>query len=284
LIQRVLITGSSGFTGQYLLAELRKNTDIMAIEFQGDLLDSNNIQSQIEYSKPDAIVHLAGISFVPDADNIKVYQIHTLASEQLLKFARQSKTVKRVILASSSVIYGLNPSPIETDCPAPINHYGLSKLAMEQIAKNYQDDVDVEVVITRPFNYTGVGQARQFLIPKLIQHFQQKSSSIELGNMQIARDFSDVRWVAKVYVALLMQNNVSGTYNICAGISYQLQDILHYLENHTQHIPRYKVNPHFVRSNDLLKQQGCHQKLDKLLPQLKKYAFFKTLDWMLIKK
>jgi nucleoside-diphosphate-sugar epimerase len=282
LIQRVLITGSRGFTGRYLLAELRKNTDIVAIEFQGNLLDSNTIQSQIEHYKPDAIVHLAGISFVPEADNILVYQLHTLASEQLLKFAVQSRTVTRVILVSSSVVYGLNASPIETDCPAPINHYGLSKLAMEQIAKNYQNDL--EIVITRPFNYTGIGQAAQFLIPKLVQHFQQQSTKIELGNMQIARDFSDVRWIAKVYAALLMQENIEGTYNICAGISYQLQDILHYLEKCSQHIPLYKVNPQFVRSNDLLKQQGCNQKLNNLLPQLKRYSLFKTLDWMLMER
>lgn len=280
MIQRVLITGSRGFTGQYLLAELRKNTDIVAIEFAGDLLDSRNIQQQIKQCQPDAIVNLAGISFVPEADNILVYQLHTLASEQLLKYARQSKTVKRVILASSSVIYGLNPAPIETDCPAPLNHYGISKVAMEQIAKNYQDDL--EIVITRPFNYTGRGQAAHFLIPKLIQHFQQKKPQLELGNMQIARDFSDVRWVAKVYAALLLQDEVADTYNVCAGISYSLQDILHYLEKSSQHKPLYHVNPHFVRSNDLRTQQGCNKKLHTLLPHLKTDSFFKTLDWMLL--
>ena len=280
MIQRVLITGSRGFTGQYLLAELRKNTDIVAIEFAGDLLDSRNIQQQIKQCQPDAIINLAGISFVPEADNILVYQLHTLASEQLLKYARQSKTVKRVILASSSVIYGLNPAPIETDCPAPLNHYGISKVAMEQIAKNYQDDLDI--VITRPFNYTGRGQAAHFLIPKLIQHFQQKKPQLELGNMQIARDFSDVRWVAKVYAALLLQDEVADTYNVCAGSSYSLQDILHYLEKRSQHRPLYRVNPHFVRSNDLCTQQGCNKKLHTLLPQLKTNSFFKTLDWMLL--
>ena len=280
MIQRVLITGSRGFTGHYLLAELRKNTDIVAIEFQGDLLERHNVQQQIERHQPDAIVHLAGMSFVPEANNIKVYQLHTLASEQLLKFSHQSQTVKRLILASSSVIYGLNPLPTETDCADPINHYGLSKWAMEQLAKNYQDGL--EIVITRPFNYTGIGQASSFLIPKLIQHFQQSSDTIELGNMHIARDFSDVRWVAKVYAALLMQDNLYGTYNLCSGITYPLHDILRYLEKRSRHYPCYTVKPQFVRANDLVKQQGCNQKLQKLLPQLDTYPFFETLDWMLL--
>jgi nucleoside-diphosphate-sugar epimerase len=278
-ISKVLITGSRGFTGQYLLAELEKNTAITAIEFQGDLLDNANLQRQIDKNAIDAIVHLAGISFVPDADSIKVYQIHTLASEKILKFATQSQTVKRVILASSSLVYGLNTHPKETDCPAPINHYGLSKLAMEQLAKNYQDKL--EIVITRPFNYTGIGQAQQFLIPKLIYHFKQAKSILELGNMQIARDFSDVRWIAKVYTALLTEEHINGTYNLCSGKAHGLFNILQYLEQQSGHSPHYAVNPDFVRSNDLLSQYGCNKKLMQRLPKLNSIVFNDTLDWML---
>ncbi len=278
-ISKVLITGSRGFTGQYLLAELKKNTAITVIEFQGDLLDNANLQRQIEQYAIDAIVHLAGISFVPDADSIKVYQIHTLASEQILKFASQSPTVKRVILASSSLVYGLNTHPKETDCPAPINHYGLSKLAMEQLAKHYQDKL--EIVITRPFNYTGIGQAAQFLIPKLIHHFKQTKPILELGNMNIARDFSDVRWIAKVYTALLIEEPISGTYNLCSGKAHSLSNILKHLEQQSGHFPNYAVNPDFVRSNDLLSQYGCNKKLMQRLPQLNSIVFNDTLDWML---
>ena len=278
-MKRILITGSRGFTGQYLLAELNNHPHLAPIEFQGDLLDEKNLYRQIEKYQPDAIVHLAGISFVPAADNIKVYQLHTLASEQLLKCAAQNSKVKQVIMASSSVVYGLNPTPQETDCLAPINHYGLSKFAMEQLAKNYQDDL--KIVITRPFNYTGRGQAQHFLIPKLIRHFQQKKAEIELGNMHIARDFSDVRWIVKVYAALLMQENIQGSYNLCSGNQYYLRAILAYLEHRSLHMPTYTTNPQFVRHNDLVTQQGSHQKLQNLLPQLETIPFFETLDWML---
>lgn len=277
----VLVTGSKGFTGKYLLPEL-KRSGIQVTEFYGNLLDKLNIEKQINYHKPDAIIHLAGISFIPDGESVDVYQVNTLATELLLQTAVKNHYVKRIILASSSTIYGKNINPKEDDCPSPINHYGISKFAMEQIAKNYQDDL--EIIITRPFNYTGIGQAQQFLIPKLIWHFQQRKKLIELGNINIARDFSDVRWISEIYVQLLLHPNATGAYNLCSGEKLSLAYILKHLEKRCQYIPQYVINPDFVRKKDILEQQGHNEKLKQLLSKNSPHHFFDTLDWMLLNK
>ena len=80
------------------------------------------------------------------------------------------------------------------------------------------------ITVVRPFNYTGVGQAEHFLIPKVVKAFKLKSDEIELGNLDVSRDFSDVRDVVSAYLALLEQGH-QGTFNVCSGSAVPLSDV-----------------------------------------------------------
>ena len=85
---------------------------------------------------------------------------------------------------------------------------------MEKSAQLYIDSLDI--CIARPFNYTGAGQSEKFVV-KIIQHFKEKESVIELGDISVRRDFSDVRDVVNAYKTLLLNKDAKGVYNICSN-------------------------------------------------------------------
>ncbi len=126
--------------------------------------------------QPDYIINLAAISFVPDGDDESIYAVNTFGPQNILSAClKLSKPPKNIILASSANIYGLqDKEQVNEDCkPNPVNHYGCSKWSMEQIAQTYSSDLNI--TITRPFNYTGAGQQSKFIVPKIVEHFKQKS-------------------------------------------------------------------------------------------------------------
>lgn len=277
---RVLITGINGFTGRYLVAELTQ-AGHECLAFNADLTDAAATNAEMQKWQPEAIVHLAAISFIPNSTGSDVYITNVIGTENLLQAAtRLTVPPTRIILASTSHVYGQNAHPKETDCPDPFNHYGISKWAMEQLAKTYQDRLPI--VIARPFTYTGRGQAAHYLLPKLVQHFRAKSPIIELGNIALSRDFSDVRWIAKAYHTLLTQPCVQGTYNLCAGQSVSFQAVLQHLVQISQHQPKIVTNPAFVRQQDVLQQQGDNTRLLQLTATpLAPISIYDTLTWML---
>jgi len=120
---------------------------------------------------------------------------------------------------------------------------------MEYMARLWMERLPITLV--RPFNYTGVGQSENFLIPKIVAHFQQKAKTIELGNTDVARDFSDVRDVARAYAAIVAKVPVGQVVNVCSGVAYTLGDVLALMAEIAGYTIEVRVNPAFVRSNEV---------------------------------
>jgi nucleoside-diphosphate-sugar epimerase len=133
-----------------------------------------------------------------------MYAANTVGTSSLLEaVARTLPEVRKVLPASSAHVYGdADADPIDENVPPmPVNHCACSKLAMEPIARTWVDRLPI--VIARPFNYTGPGQTEGFLIPKLEAHYAGRRPVLEPGNIEVERDFSDVRMVADAYARLL---------------------------------------------------------------------------------
>ncbi len=210
-----------------------------------------------------------------------MYRVNVVGTRNLLEaLASARKRPEIVVLASSANVYGnAEVDPITEDtAPAPANDYAVSKLAMECVAKLWMDRLPI--VITRPFNYTGVGQASHFLIPKIVSHFRRGEGLIELGNTDVVRDFSDVRDVARAYVRLLQTRPVGDVFNICSGIGYSLTDILKMMANITGYSIETRVNPAYVRAGEVHRLIGSNVRLkayagiDTIIP------LTSTLEWM----
>lgn len=277
----ILLTGSDGFTGRHFIQSATQ-AGHQITPLKADLADPAAVATQVQGTQPDAVVHLAAISFVGNADPAAFYAVNVVGTMNLLAaVAALPKPPAKVLLASSANIYGnCDTSPIAEDQPpAPVNHYAASKLAMEHMARTFADRLPI--VITRPFNYTGAGQGGQFLIPKLVDHFARRAPHIELGNLHVEREFNDVRMVCQAYLDLLQNGQAGQAYNVCTGQTYTLQNVLDMLTEITGHQIEVRVNPAFVRSNEVHRLCGTRAKLAACTGPLPACGLSDTLQWML---
>lgn len=278
---KILLTGIDGFTGRHF-ATLAQAAGHDVLPLQANLTDRATVLAEVLAAAPEAVVHLAAISFVGHADASAFYDVNVIGTLNLLDaLAALARPPRRVLLASSANVYGnCDASPITERQPAaPVNHYAMSKLAMEHMAWTYLDRLPI--VITRPFNYTGPVQAPQFLIPKLVSHFAQRASAIELGNLHVEREFNDVRMVCDAYLALLAHGVAGEVYNVCSGRPYTLQHVIDLLIGITGHTIAVQVNPTFVRANEVHRLCGSPHKLRECVGDLQGYDLDATLQWML---
>lgn len=269
---KIFITGIDGFTGYHLkqLLELSGfevfgtafsfvNTENI---FTCDITQKLQLLAALESCKPDYVIHLAGLSFVGHPVTEDFYRINVIGTQNLLDALLESSLkLKKVILASSATVYGNQGVDIldESLCPQPANHYGISKLSMEHMARTYFEKLPL--IITRPFNYIGAGQTPAFVIPKIVAHFQQKANTLELGNLQIEREFNDVLYTCEIYKRLLNCDQSGEIVNLCSGRGISLLRVIELMEEISGHHLDVKVNPAFVRKNELHKLIGSVKKL-----------------------
>lgn len=249
---------------------------------KADLLQADALHDEIKQVQPDGVVHLAAISFVGHADTDAFYRVNVQGTLNLLDaLAKLTRRPQSVLLASSANVYGnCTESPIcEVQCPAPVNHYAASKLAMEHLARTRVEDLPL--FFTRPFNYTGSGQSPSFVIPKLVEHFAARKPMIELGNLAVEREFNDVRFVCNAYLQLLHHAMPGETYNICTGRTYTLQQVINTLVELTGHTLQVQVNPDFVRASEIHRLCGDPAKLLKCTGAPLDIGLRDTLDGML---
>lgn len=267
-----LVTGASGFTGRYMVDALKKRGFTVAgfgsettnadETLACDLTDAEAVKASVDKVQPDWVVHLAALAFVGHADQEAFYRVNVFGTINLLAaLAEQRKAPQRILIASSANIYGTPGVEVinEDICPAPVNHYACSKLAMEHMVATWFERLPI--VIARPFNYTGPGQDERFLIPKIVSHFAQGKSVIELGNLDVSRDFSDVRDVVDAYVRLLDSDVHGQRINICSGHAVSLREIISLMEGIARYRINVEVNPAFVRANEIPVLRGDNQRL-----------------------
>ncbi len=278
---RILVTGLDGFTGRHLQIELEAHGHSV-FGLQANLTSLDAVAADIKHVKPDAVIHLAGISFVGHGDTNSFYEVNLIGTRNLLLAIEQhAPNVSAILLASSANVYGNQTEGklAESTLPQPANDYAVSKLGMEHMAQLWFKRLPIFVV--RPFNYTGRGQRQQFLIPKIVAHFKDKAPAIQLGNIDVSRDFCDVRSVSFAYRRLIESPPIGEILNICSGRAYTLQEIIILCQNITQYDIEVRVNPSFIRENEVRILIGDPRLLLSILPEWESISLIETLRWML---
>ena len=295
---RILITGANGFAAPYVAEALMKR----GFEVHGlarevatgrqksfahwhiaDLGDPAQTRAAVDSARPDGVIHLAAISFVAHGNPTDIYMANIIGTRNLLASLTTLKSLSGpTIIVSSANIYGnLTGGALHEELPpSPQSDYAISKVACEFLASMYS--AQVYNFIVRPFNYTGVGQSTDFIIPKIVQHVKSGADVIELGNLNVARDFSDVRFFATALARLIdLPLTPAEKVNICSGRAYTLTEVLDLVTKISGRKLKVVSNPLYRRSNEVERLWGDNRKLQRLVGPLEGPSLEETLRWMI---
>jgi len=215
---RVYVTGAIGFVGGWLQAELRNNGHTVVPApgpDQLDITDRAGLASWLDgpEGRPDAIVHLAGMAFAPDAktDPSEAFRVNAGGTVALFEALRHVGIRPAVLVVGSSEVYG---SPRAEDLPLredsaidPVHPYAMSKIAEEAVAIEASVRYGFPVVVTRSFNHAGPGQRPVFVVPAMARRVvaiqRGEASCVHAGNVDVRRDLTDVRDIVRAYRLLI---------------------------------------------------------------------------------
>lgn len=295
---KALITGASGFTGRYLASRLAEagyevhgtvhgdpgeQVSGIARLHPVDIANAGAIAEVVGEVEPNKVVHLAAIAFVAHSNVDEMYRTNIVGTRNLLDaLANARQKPSAVLLASSANVYGNATEGMldESVPPSPANDYAVTKVAGEYVASLYGKRLPL--IVARPFNYTGVGQSADFLVPKIVAHARQRGDELELGNLDVSRDFSDVRGVVDAYARLIETPDAIGqTFNVCSGRALALRDVVRLVQEISGHEMKVRVNPAFVRADEVRTLWGSPERIEAAIGPLGMPPFDDTLRWML---
>ena len=190
----------------------------------------------------------------------------------ILEAIMQHKLKTRVLSIGSSEEYGNADIPLKEEMPLnPQNPYAVAKVGQEMLGKLYAQNMDVDVVMTRSFNHIGPCQNERFVVPSFMRQLTNISQGAEnkmlVGNINVARDFLDVRDVVDAYYKILHHGKNGEVYNVCSGHAYKLHEIITMAE----------VDQARLRPNDVMLILGDNTKLKQELNWQPKYEIRQTI-------
>lgn len=274
---RILVTGHGGFVGQTLLRWFPQSRWAGRAEWllapQGlDIRDRASLEAWVTEAQPDHVLHLAAQSFVPAAfrDPAETLAVNLGGTLNLLQALAHIGFAGRLLYVSSADVYGAVPAqamPVtEERLPEPRNPYAVSKLAAETLCRQWHFSEGLDVVVARPFNHTGVGQDARFVLSGFAQHIARiaaglQAPQLEVGNLEVTRDFSDVCDILDAYLALFDAGRPGEVYNVCSGVERRLSDVLAGMLAHAGVQARIVTDTARLRPNEQVRMVGDNHKL-----------------------
>lgn len=240
-MERLLVTGLNGFVGQtirrLISGDQHPDVDLIEADHRVDIRDAQAIEALISLTRPTRVIHLAAQSFVPEAirDPKTTFDTNFYGTLNLLQALDDSGFTGSMLYVGSSDEYGLvapDALPItEQQVLRPRNPYSVSKVAAEALSYQWSQTARFRVVMARPFNHIGPGQDERFVVSSFAKQIAAiksglRPNEIAVGDIDVTRDFTDVRDVARAYLLLLEQGQNGEVYNICSGVERSPREIL----------------------------------------------------------
>jgi GDP-4-dehydro-6-deoxy-D-mannose reductase len=241
-VKRLLVTGKQGFVGSALARIVSGNPDMHEWRLTDvpdgvDLRDRDAAAAMVGGTPPDAVIHLAAQSFVPEAfrDPAATLQVNIIGTLHLLQALQAVGFEGRIVYVGTGDVYGRVAEaalPVaETYAPAPRNPYAVSKLAAEALCRQWSITEAMDIVLARPFNHIGRGQSDRFVVSDFARQIAairrgRRSPVVSVGDIDVTRDFTDVGDVVQAYFALLDRGASGEIYNVCSGKERPIRSIL----------------------------------------------------------
>jgi GDP-4-dehydro-6-deoxy-D-mannose reductase len=244
---RALITGGTGFVGSHLIALLKSHAAHIAVlsrenpsardgeleYLEADIRDGERVCSVVRGVHPDQIYHLAAISSpdIAGRDAQLTYEVNVLGTHNLFQAAMGSDRPALILNVSTSQVYAPSSDALNERCPLRPDHpYAVSKAMAELLVYQYREGQG-GIITARAFNHTGEGQPPNFVLPSIAKQFAEielgmRPATLQLGNLTVARDFTDVRDVVRAYWTLLERGRKNEIYNVCSGRAVFLAEIV----------------------------------------------------------
>ncbi len=302
---RILVTGVGGFAGSHLADELLKDEtnqiwgaslgatrppylDARVQNEVINLCDLDEVRRLIESVRPERIYHLAGQAFVPQSwkDPWETLENNIRSELNVLQSCVLTGLSARVLVVGSQEEYGLlreDELPATEQSPfRPENPYGVSKITQDYLGVSYFIRHKLPVVSVRPFNHIGPRQNRLFVASDFAHQIVaiergDQSPVMRVGNLKAERDFTDVRDVARAYIAALERGTPGEAYNVASGIARSIRSILEGLLAHSQGNVSIETDPAKLRPSDTPRQQGDASKLRQATGWQPQIPFDQTL-------
>jgi GDP-4-dehydro-6-deoxy-D-mannose reductase len=240
-LPRLLVTGHAGFVGSTLRAEHTRAAtgagwDLVTLDPGADIT-SPALAPAIAAARPDAVIHLAALTSVADsfADADRYFAVNFGGTLNLLRALRASGFAGRLVFVGSGDCYGrVAPEelPIREDRPLrPRSPYSVSKVAAEALCYQWSQTEGLDVVLARSFNHFGPGQDARFVVADFARQIARirtglQAPRIVVGNVDVTRDFTDVRDVVAAYFALLRAGKSGEAYNVGSGVERTVRSLL----------------------------------------------------------
>ncbi len=282
----IAITGSGGFVGRHLIAYLEKQGQgdaIVGIEsapqpggtevkktYACNIADEHALGEVMQEGKPDQVYHLAAISSIGGAaeQERRAFDVNVWGTRNILHHGSQLPKPCKVVMVSTSQVYDatFTERADELAPVRPLNTYAVTKRMAELLADTYRDKVSV--VVARSFNHTGPGQGDAFVLPYLVKSVVEievglAEPVLRVGNLNVERDFTDVRDVVKAYALLMTHGHSGHIYNVSSGKAYRIADLLDTIIGLTNAKIRVEVDSTRYRNHDAKRLWGNPAKIAK---------------------
>jgi GDP-4-dehydro-6-deoxy-D-mannose reductase len=223
-------------------------------EVRVDLTDAGATKRVLGDLRPDVVFHLAAVvDTVSTPSVVRLHECNVIATASVLDAARGVPGIQRVLVASSSFAYGRagGKALITEQAPLlPRTAYGASKAAAEAIALAWGRELGRDVVVTRAFQHTGPGHVGPYAMSDWAGQLASGATDLRVGNLEVVRDYLDVRDVAEAYVAVMEHGRAGEVYNVCSGVPRTMESLLSGLLSAFDSRASVAVDPTRVRRTD----------------------------------